>query len=43
MKRIPAIVDQVITVVERELNIGTNVQKFGKKFLDSFQLIEGCA
>ncbi len=31
---------QIITVVEKELNKGVNVQKFGKKFLDSFQFIK---
>ncbi|HXH69404.1 MAG TPA: hypothetical protein VNI60_03555 [Pyrinomonadaceae bacterium] len=31
---------QIITVVEKELNVGTNVQEFGKKFLGSFRFID---
>jgi hypothetical protein len=30
---------QVVTVVEKGLNKGVNVQEYGKKFLDSFQFI----
>ncbi len=31
---------QLITVVRKQLSQGTNIQEFGKKFLDSFQFVE---
>lgn len=31
---------QLITVVKKYLSKGTNIQEFGKKFLDSFQFVE---